>query len=73
MSPEDKDILRFFAQRKAYYDREGTTTCGTCGAVPKEQPVFNPLMSCGHPWTHLVWTRNAPVIRRVDGEGGNGC
>lgn len=66
MNPEDEDALRFFAQRKAYYDREGKTTCGTCGAVPEERRVFNERMSCGHPWTALVWT---PTRERGTSDG----
>ncbi len=56
MTPEAEDTLRFFAKQKAYYDRTGKTTCGTCGAEPEHQPVFSEEMACGHPWTALVWT-----------------
>jgi hypothetical protein len=64
MSPADEDALRFFAQRAAYYNRTGKTTCGTCGLAPEERKVFTETMACGHPWTALIWTPNESVAEK---------
>lgn len=54
--------LAFVQARAAYYAREGTYSCGTCGAPRSEEPTpallaeFSKEMPCGHPWLALVWT-----------------
>lgn len=55
-----EDAIAFLMGRVRFYAREGTTSCGTCGAAPPEDPgPFRPTMPCGHPWTALVWTRRS--------------
>jgi hypothetical protein len=54
------DEAAMFVQLRAQlYAREGTAFCGTCGAKPEPQPVFDPKMPCGHSWSGVVWKRRA--------------
>lgn len=65
-SDRSDDIDRAWAMllsRARYYANHGTTTCGVCGERPKRAPTFSPTLSCGHPWSMLVWTPHASAVR----------
>lgn len=62
---EDERAFAFIINRARYYARNGTTTCGTCGASPpaeKDGP-FSEAMPCGHRWDGLMWTPNQGALR----------